>query len=94
MRQVRFPPFGFEFSEFGLRELRLALFLAFFDLRFVLIYFRIFRVTFLEGAGLRFRLCAAPGDRRGPPGVHRGSAGGASGGLPGGCSAPPNKKPQ
>ena len=31
MRQVRFPPFGFEFSEFGLGELFLALFLAFFD---------------------------------------------------------------
>ena len=31
MRWVRFPPFGFEFSEFGLGELFLALFLAFFD---------------------------------------------------------------
>ena len=38
MRQVRFLPFGFEFSEFGLRELRLARFLTFFDFRFVLIY--------------------------------------------------------
>ena len=27
------PPFGFEFSEFGFRELCLALFLAFFDFR-------------------------------------------------------------
>ena len=33
MRQVRFPPFGFEFSEFGLRKPVLALFLAFFDLQ-------------------------------------------------------------
>ena len=33
MRQGRFPPFGFEFSEFGLRDLRLALFLMFFDVR-------------------------------------------------------------
>ena len=34
MRQVRFPRFGFEFSEFGLRDLRLTLFLTFFDFRF------------------------------------------------------------
>ena len=33
MRQVRFPPFGFGFSEFGLWEPVLALFLAFFDFR-------------------------------------------------------------
>ena len=31
MRQVRFPPFGFEISEFGLREPFKTLFLAFFD---------------------------------------------------------------
>ena len=31
MRQVLFPPFGFEFSEFGLQGPALALFLAFFD---------------------------------------------------------------
>ena len=31
MRQVRFPPFGFEFSEFGLRELLKNPFLAFLD---------------------------------------------------------------
>ena len=31
MRQVRFPPFGFGFSEFGLQDPVLALFLAFFD---------------------------------------------------------------
>ena len=34
MRQVRFPPFGFEFLEFGLRDLRLTLFLTFFDFLF------------------------------------------------------------
>ena len=31
MRQVRFPPFGFEFSEFRLQDLFLVPFLAFFD---------------------------------------------------------------
>ena len=50
MRQVRFPPVGFELPAFGLQEPGLALFLAFFDFQ-IFFFLRPFFMQRLSGDG-------------------------------------------